>query len=80
MLRSPFRHATTAETRERAPEEFLIEIEAPQVEGAREAFDERLQAVFSNWKARIRGSLEHGRSGAKASISVELKNENVSSC
>jgi signal transduction histidine kinase len=56
-------------------DEFVIEIEAPAIEGAREAFDRALNAVFSNWKARIRGNLDRGRSGEAAEISVEFQKD-----
>ena len=72
MLRSPFKRPTRAGAK-RSPEDFVIEIEAPEIAGAREAFDERLKTVFSNWKARIRGTLDHGRSGRPAVISVEFR-------
>src|SRR5882762_6860802 len=54
-------------------DEFVIEIEAPAIAGAREAFDRALTAVFSNWKARIRGNLDRGRSGGAAEVSVEFQ-------
>lgn len=82
MLRSPFSRPPTnggrtenlevKEPRTRRPEEFYIEIEAPDIAGAQEAFDERLRIVFSNWKARIRGRLDNGRSGGAADVSVEF--------
>jgi signal transduction histidine kinase len=81
MLRSPFSHPTNGgktenpEGRKLRPkrlEEFYIEIEAPDVEGAQEAFDERLRVVFSNWKARIRGRIANGRSGGTAVVSVDF--------
>jgi hypothetical protein len=56
-------------------DEFVIEIEAPAIAGAREAFDRALTAVFSNWKARIRGSLDRGRSGEAAEVSVEFQKD-----
>ena len=39
----------------------------------REAFDRTLQTVFANWKARIRGTIDHGRSGGEAVITVEFR-------
>jgi len=74
MLRSPFKHPAKG-SKIRGPEDFDIEIEAPGIADARQAFDERLQKVFSNWKARIRGTLDHGRSGGKAIISVEFQRD-----
>jgi signal transduction histidine kinase len=70
MLRSPFRGPVVGERR---PEDFVIEVEAPGIAGAREAFDKRLQTVFENWKARIRGALHDGRSGGRAVVSVEFR-------
>lgn len=72
MLRSPFKRPATSIKRA-AAEDFVIEIEAPHVEGAREAFDERLHTVFANWKARIHGTLDDGRSGGPAVVSVEFR-------
>lgn len=72
MLRSPFKQPARA-AKERAPESFDIEIQAPEIAGAREAFDQRLKVVFSNWKARIRGRLNDGRSGRPAVVSLEFR-------
>jgi signal transduction histidine kinase len=72
MLRSPFRQPISG-AKARAPEDFTIEIHAPQIADAREKFDERLKTVFLNWKARIRGSLDDGRSGKLAVVSVEFR-------
>jgi len=72
MLRSPFRHPING-AKTRAPEDFTIEIHAPQIADARERFDERLKTVFLNWKARIRGRLDDGRSGKPAIVSVEFR-------
>lgn len=72
MLRSPFKR-TRKRTESRRPEEFDIEIDAPTIEGAPSAFDDKFQAVFANWKARIVGNLENGRSGGKASVSLEFR-------
>jgi signal transduction histidine kinase len=73
MLRSPFKHPNRASTRTRRQDEFEIHIEAPAIEGAREAFDRILNAVLSNWKARVRGSLDHGRSGKPALVTVDFR-------
>lgn len=72
MLRSPFSQPTNG-AKKKAPEDFVIEIHAPQIEDAREKFDERLKTVFLNWKARIRGRLEKGRSGHSAVVTVEFR-------
>lgn len=72
-LRSPFRARRRA-PRERGPEDFNIEVVAPHIEGAQDAFDTRLNLLFSNWRARITGRLENGRSkDATATITVEFK-------
>ncbi|HWX41059.1 MAG TPA: ATP-binding protein, partial [Blastocatellia bacterium] len=82
MLRSPFRRppkgGKTATPDDKAPsarrpEDFDIEIEAPNIAGAQEAFDRRSQMVFSNWKARIQGRLDQGRSGGTAVVSVDFR-------
>ncbi len=72
MLRSPFKQQTKGEKR-RGPEDFEIEIDAPEIADARKAFDETLENVFSNWKARVRGTVRQGRTGSKAIIYVEFK-------
>jgi len=79
MLRSPFKrpkHEGTDRVQDiekRRPEDFDIEIDAPDIADAKQAFDETLEKVFSNWQARIYGKLERGRSNGSASISVEFK-------
>lgn len=74
MLRSPFKQFAKG-AQAKGAENFDIEIEAPGIEGAREAFDEKFRLVFSNWKARIRGTLEEGRSKGKAVVSVEFRED-----
>jgi signal transduction histidine kinase len=80
MLRSPFKRKATATRkiqpvtkRPRQAEDFEIEIEAANLSNAREAFDETLQQVFSNWKARIYGSLNNGRRKGSAAITVDFR-------
>jgi signal transduction histidine kinase len=71
LLRSPFKGSEqTSRTSKR--DEFFIDIQAPAIADARASFDRTLNTVFSNWKARIRGSLEQGRSGGSAVITVEF--------
>jgi len=72
MLRSPFKDSAQS-SRASKRDEFVIEIEAPLIANAREAFDQTLQTVFSNAKARIRGSLERGRAGGSATVVVEFQ-------
>lgn len=74
MLRSPFKQFAKG-AQAKGAENFDIEIEAPGIEGAREAFDEKFRLVFSNWKARIRGTLEEGRSKGKAVVIVEFRED-----
>lgn len=71
-LRSPFKKSSRQINTKRH-DEFDIDIAAPGISGAREAFDKVMQTLFSNWKARIRGTLESGRLGSQASITVEFK-------
>ena len=74
MLRSPFKRlAKGAQTKDAG--DFNIELEASGIEGAHEAFDKKFRAVFSNWKARISGVLEEGRSKGKAVVTVEFRQD-----
>lgn len=80
MLRSPFKRSAQPEEierlrelRKRSPQDFFVEIEAPQIATARHAFEETLDKVFSNWQARIRGKIEDGRSGRPGAISIEFR-------
>ena len=71
VLRSPFKpSARLPGSRNR--DDFHIEIEAPDIRGAREAFDKMRTNLFANWRARIRGSLDRGRLHGKASVTVEF--------
>lgn len=72
VLRSPFRQRDPMPTIS-SPENFDVEIDAPDIENAKAELDEMLDALFSNWKARIRGQLEQGRRNGEALISVEFK-------
>lgn len=72
MLRSPFR-STKGTPRDGSAQDFEIEIEAPDIADARDAFDDRFRKVFAQWKARITGKLENGRGGGTASVSVEFR-------
>jgi signal transduction histidine kinase len=82
MLRSPFRRPSRRERGEegdgravgtRRAEDFYIELEAPGITGAQEAFDKRFRMVLSNWKARIRGRLDGGRSGGAGLVAVDFR-------
>ena len=70
-LRSPFNRLTkdTNSTKDT----FEVKIEAPGIMGAKAAFNDTLRQVLSNWQARIWGNLENGRSGNRATISVEFR-------
>lgn len=72
MLRSPFKRLPKGQ-KSRSQEDFEIEIDAPGIADAKEAFDEKLRNVLSNWKARVRGTVRQGRSGAKAVIYAEFR-------
>ena len=58
-------------------QDFYVDINAPDIERAREAFGRFYDTLFCNWKARIRGRLLDGRSGqsahSKATVSVEFQ-------
>lgn len=81
MLRSPFRRFSRRAV-DAAHQDFDVDIDAPGIERAREAFDAFQDTLFRNWKARIRGSLVDGRDDkSKALVSVEFQKgypENVS--
>ena len=70
-LRSPFKQRT--QDTKSTKDTFEIEIEATGITGAKAAFNDRLRQVLSNWQARVRGNLENGRSGNRATISVEFR-------
>jgi signal transduction histidine kinase len=72
MLRSPFKQPSRRPTTSKR-DEFRVDIEAPNIAAAHEAFDRTIKAVFSNWKARIRGNLDNGRAGGKAVVKVEFR-------
>src|SRR5713101_3664305 len=69
MLRSPFKSSSKGAN----GDEFAVNIEAPAIAEARQAFDNTLNAVFSNWKARIRGTLLDGRAGGTALVTVDFR-------
>lgn len=71
-LRSPFKRARRR-SKERRPEEFAIEVEAPDVEGGERNFNKVHDALFDNWKARVQGRIGRGRAGEKATITVEFR-------
>ena len=72
-LRSPFRR-DDARSPDETARDFRVDVDAPDIERAREALDTMQKALFDNWKARIRGSLVDGRSGrSRAFVSVEFR-------
>ena len=73
LLRSPFRREDDHHRTDTA-QDFEVTLDAPGIEHAREAFDKMQNALFENWKARIRGSLFDGRVGrSRAAVSVEFR-------
>ena len=72
VLRSPFNRAK-GRPEGRTAQDFYVDLDAPEIEDAEHAFDRLQNALFDNWKARIRGSLHGGRGGGKAAVSVEFK-------
>ena len=73
MLRSPFRR-DDAHAADETAQDFRVDVDAPDIERGREAFDKMQKTLFGNWKARIRGSLVDGRSGkSRAAVSVEFR-------
>ena len=71
ILRSPFSPSGKL-TRSRNAEDFYIDINAPAIEGAHEAFDKMRVNLFDNWRARIEGRLERGRHGGEITVTVEF--------
>ena len=72
ILRSPFK-PSKRQLDSRNPEDFYVEIDAPAIEGARDSFDKMRANLFANRRARIRGTLDRGRHGGKANITVEFE-------
>ena len=72
VLRSPFRRSK-GRSEGRTAQDFYVDVDAPNIEGAESAFDRFRTALLESWKARIRGSLHAGRIGGKAAVSVEFR-------
>ena len=54
--------------------DFYVDIDAPGIHRAKEAFTRVRDVLFDNWKALIRGVLVHGRSEkSSATVSVEFR-------
>ena len=74
MLRSPFRGAK-GKARGKTALDFYVDINAPEIESAKEHFNKLHDALFSDWKARITGVLEDGRrrlGRSQATVTVEF--------
>ena len=73
MLQSPFRRSNRRSV-SRTAQDFYVDIDAPGIDRAKEAFGRFQNALFDNWKARIHGALVDGRSEeSRATVSVEFK-------
>ena len=72
LLRSPF-GKDSVRSELRTASDFHIEIDAPEIEKAKEAVNKLQTLLFKNWKARIRGWLGDGRAGAEAGVEVLFK-------
>ena len=72
ILRSPFNRPRKLPS-ERIADDFFIDIDAPGIEGAREAFDNMRDRLFENWRAHIKATLDRGRHQGRASVNVEFK-------
>lgn len=70
-LRSPFRYRGV-QSREADAQNFDVQIEAPGIAKAKESLDQTLTTLFKNWKARITGTLEHGRAEGQATLILEF--------
>jgi signal transduction histidine kinase len=68
FLRPPRRLAGDLEEKD----SFDIELEGA-AEDERIAFNRQLDQAFQNWIAEVKGDIEHGRSGNKASVTVTFK-------
>ena len=73
MLRSPFKRLDDRQI-DNTAQDFYIDIDAPGIDRAKEAFDTIFDALLRNWRARIYGSLVDGRTKkSRAVVSVEFK-------
>ena len=73
MLQPPYRQSDRWS--DGTPQDFYVDINAPDIDRARAAFGRFYDALFHNWKARIRGRLVDGRhsTNSRATVSVEFK-------
>ena len=73
MLQSPFRRSSSRSVSGTA-QDFYVDVHAPGIERAKEAFGQFQNALFDNWKARIHGAVIDGRSEeSRATVSVQFK-------
>ena len=74
MLRSPFRRGP-GKPKGKSALDFYVDLDAPEIDSVKAHFDKLHKALFSNWKARITGSLIDGRrksNGNDATVTVEF--------
>ena len=74
MLRSPFRGGNRP-PKGKTAYDFYVDLNVPGIASAQLSFDKMHETLFSNWKARVIGVLEDGRSASRtnrATISVEF--------
>ena len=75
MLQSPYERSD--KFADGGTQDFHIDVDAPGIERAMEALNRFRDALFRNWKARIRGAVVDGRSepseNNRATVSVEFK-------
>ncbi|MDE2921795.1 MAG: ATP-binding protein [Acidobacteriota bacterium] len=69
LLRPPFGRPPTGSA-DRSALDFFIDIDAPRIKNAKEVFDRLQDALLQNWKAKITGRLQDGRTGGEASVEV----------
>ena len=72
FLQSPFDEMSKSGA-SGSPDEFRIELHAPNIVDAKKAFDKLRNVLFDNWRARIRGRIEQGRHEGKARVEVTFK-------
>ena len=74
MLQPPYRRSDRHSND--TADDFYVDIDAPGIAHARQAFDRLHEALFRNWKARIRGSLVDGRAEeSMGTVSVEFQKD-----
>ena len=73
MLRSPF-HGAGRHAKAETAYDFYVDLNAPDLARAEDSFDKMHRTLFSNWRARITGTLVDGRGrrSAEATVMVEF--------